>query len=51
MPVHGTNKTLCPFLPIYTIYPYKVGDRMLSSLIGEEVRKWQVWEKNLRKFI
>ena len=36
MPIHGTNKTLCPFLPIYTIYPYKVGDRMLSIAVCDD---------------
>ena len=36
MPVHGIDRTLFPFLPIYTICIYKAGDSMLSIAVCDD---------------
>ena len=36
VPVHNVNKTIVPFLPIYTIYPYKAGDKMLAIAVCDD---------------
>ena len=36
MPVHGIDRTLFPFLPIYTIRIYKAGDSMLSIAVCDD---------------
>lgn len=51
-PFMASIKTLFPFLPIYTIYPYKAGDEMLSiAVCDDEVIECCNMAKRIKKIM